>query len=79
MGIVEVDVGGTHLFKVQRDTLCKVQNSKLAQLFFNKQLLFQTTDGRVFIDRNGEIFSLVLDYLRNDGRMGDIEDKYILS
>ena len=64
--VIELNVGGlTEGFKTSRDMLCKDPNSYLAELFSGKQSL-RKIDGKVFIDRNPQIFTYVLDYLRND-------------
>ena len=40
--------------------------SKLAGLFDGSYDLIKHEDGRVFLDRNGEIFGHLLDYLRSE-------------
>jgi len=63
--IIELNVGGTHKLAIAKATLCKVENSGLSTMFNGKHKL-KTHKGQFFIDRDGEIFSKVLSYLRND-------------
>eukprot|EP01022_Parablepharisma_sp_SALTPOND_P004910 TRINITY_DN121260_c0_g1_i1.p2 TRINITY_DN121260_c0_g1~~TRINITY_DN121260_c0_g1_i1.p2 ORF type:complete len:520 (+),score=32.50 TRINITY_DN121260_c0_g1_i1:1891-3450(+) len=63
--IVELNIGGTHKLVSTKATLCKAQGSALAAMFSGKHKL-KTHKGRVFIDRDGEAFCMVLSYLRNN-------------
>lgn len=62
--IVDLDIGGTHRVTTSKKTLCKFPNSSLAALFSGRHKL-QVHNSRYFIDREGEIFMLVIEYLRN--------------
>lgn len=62
--IVDLNVGGS-LYSTTRSTLCRYPDSKLAMLFSGQQELRRRPDGRVFIDRDGEMFKYVLHYLRD--------------
>ena len=48
-----------------RNILCQVVDSKLAEMF-NGTYPLKELDGEVFLDRNGAVFALVLDYLRSE-------------
>ena len=48
-----------------RTVLCQVIDSKLASIFDGSYPL-KEIDGSIFLDRNGEVFANVLDYLRSD-------------
>ena len=62
--IIDIDVGGTHFPSTTRSTLIKYKNSALAQLFSGNYALAQK-GGKVFIDREGEPFVNVINYLRS--------------
>ena len=62
--IIDIDVGGTHFPSTTRSTLIKYKNSALAQLFSGNYTLTQK-GGKVFIDREGEPFVNVINYLRS--------------
>ena len=63
---VLLDVGGS-LFKTSRTTLIAVPGSMLEAMFSGRHTIAAGEDGRVFIDRDGEHFGLVLNFLRNCG------------
>ncbi|KAM7540926.1 hypothetical protein Aperf_G00000046790 [Anoplocephala perfoliata] len=64
--LVDLNVGGCY-YTTQLSTLQSVSGSRLSKWFseFPPKVLPLDKKGRVFIDRNGEIFSYILDYLRN--------------
>lgn len=66
MEVVELNVGG-RLFTTTRSTLCKHSGSMLAAMFSGDMQPAQTdTQGRLFIDRNGDWFAVILSYLRDE-------------
>jgi hypothetical protein len=71
-GVLEINVGG-RVFATRRSTLAAVRGSRLAELFGEGSPAFATAsrdhDGRVFLDRDGEHFGHVLDYLRRGGQL----------
>ena len=71
-GVLEINVGG-RVFVTRRSTLAAVRDSRLAELFGEGSAVFTTAsrdhDGRVFLDRDGEQFGYVLDYLRRAGQL----------
>jgi len=60
---VKLDVGGTMLSS-SRTTLTSMPGSMLDAMFSGRHTLEEDDDGRVFIDRDGAAFKLVLEYLR---------------
>jgi hypothetical protein len=71
-GILEINVGG-RVFSTRRSTLAAVKGSRLGELFGERSAAFETAerdaDGRVFLDRDGDSFAHVLDYLRRAGQL----------
>jgi hypothetical protein len=67
----ELNVGG-RVFATRRATLTMETGSMLANLF-DESSAFDEVDrdpsGRVFLDRDGDSFAVVLDYLRRAGRL----------
>ena len=51
---------------IGRATLTSVEGSKMAEMFLEGVLLKKVKGGKVFIDRNPQIFAHVIDYLRTD-------------
>lgn len=68
--VVKLNVGGRALM-CSKQTLCKYPLSLLGLLFSgNSRPLERLEDGSVFIDRNGEVFSVLLEWLRGGGGSG---------
>ena len=61
--IVDLNIGGTHHITTSRSTLCSVKDSSLAAMFSGRHKL-TIHNGRIFIDRDGEAFCLMLSFLR---------------
>src|SRR5690242_7992587 len=61
--LVEVNVGGT-IFTTFVSTLTKHPSSMLAAMFSGRHPLVRDKEGRPFLDRNPELFKLILEYLR---------------
>ena len=61
---VKLDVGGT-IYHSSRTTLTSVPGSMLEAMFSGRHAVEEDEDGRVFIDRDGATFKLVLEYLRS--------------
>lgn len=66
-GIIDLEIGGTHKIATNRTTLTKYHSSLLAMMFSGLQPL-TLHHGKVFIDRDGEPFKMMIDYLRS-GKM----------
>ena len=64
-GTVWLDVGGTHQLKTGVDVLCSVEGSLMAKMFSGRHELRQDEAGTIFIDRDGETFLTLVNYLRN--------------
>lgn len=71
--IIDLDIGGTHKITTTRSTLCSVKDSTLAAMFSGRHKL-SLHNGRIFLDRDGETFCLVIQFLRN-GKVPFFSDK----
>ena len=71
--IIDLDIGGTHKITTTRSTLCMAKDSTLAAMFSGRHNL-SIHNGRVFIDRDGETFCLIITYLRS-GKLPIFESK----
>lgn len=63
--IIELNVGGRH-FITTLTTLLKDPDSMLSSMFSGRHRIETDREGRYFVDRDGEIFHIILEYLRND-------------
>ena len=70
--IVELNVGGKEDLCVRKSTLCHVEGSALAAMFSGRHTL-QTKNNRVFIDRNPLAFNMMIDFIRNQGELHEIQ------
>ncbi len=71
--IFQINIGGTHVLAVTKSILCRASGSALAAMFSGRHKLKQYK-GKVFIDRDGEAFRLMVSYLRN-GKIPPMADK----
>jgi hypothetical protein len=62
--IVKLDIGGT-FYTTTRSTLCKYTDSMLAAMFSGNFPVCEF-EGRAFIDRDGELFKYILQFLRTN-------------
>ncbi|XP_063420346.1 BTB/POZ domain-containing protein KCTD14-like [Mytilus trossulus] len=62
--VVKLNVGGRH-FETRLETLRKYPESMLGVMFSGRYKLDLTDDGRYFIDRNGDYFEHILEFLRD--------------
>ncbi len=62
--IVKLNVGGRH-FATTRTTLTSHPDSVLAKMFSDPNPAMLDEEGRYFIDRDGEVFKVILEYLRS--------------
>ena len=74
---IKLDVGGKY-FNTSTATLTKEADSMLASMFSGRFPIKKDEEGRVFIDRDGSVFDIILDYLR-DGEFEAPEDTKILN
>jgi hypothetical protein len=63
LDVVELNVGG-HIFTTTPQTLKSQPQSLLAELFAEDYPAKLDLEGRVFIDRSGEMFEEILEFLR---------------
>ena len=70
--IVKLNVGGHKDIDVRKSTLTQVKGSALEAMFSGRHQL-QTVDGRVFIDRDPGTFKMVIEFIRNQGNMSEIQ------
>lgn len=61
--IIDLNIGGTHKITTSKQTLTSVKDSSLAAMFSGRYPVSKH-NGRVFIDRDGEAFCLMLSFLR---------------
>ena len=66
--IIRLNVGGVS-YDTTKSTLCRVPS--MLESMFNGPFESKLIDGRYFIDRNGQLFQHILDYLR-DGESWDV-------
>ena len=69
--ILHLNVGGWK-FTTTLSTLCAEKGSVLEKMFSDDFTLSRDSEGAVFIDRSGEYFKFILDYLR--GSIAGIDD-----
>nr|XP_021504009.1 potassium channel regulatory protein [Meriones unguiculatus] len=62
--LVTLNVGGK-IFTTRRSTLEQFPASRLAGMVDGRDQEFKTVDGQIFVDRDGALFSSILDFLRN--------------
>ncbi|KAL1781083.1 potassium channel regulatory protein [Sigmodon hispidus] len=62
--LVTLNVGG-EIFTTRVSTLKQFPTSRLARMLDGRDQEFKTVDGQIFVDRDGALFSFILDFLRN--------------
>lgn len=62
--LVTLNVGGK-IFTTRLSTLKQFPASRLAGMLDGRDQEFKTVDGQIFVDRDGALFSFILDFLRN--------------
>ena len=66
MEVVELNVGG-RVFVTTESTFCKDSNSMLATMFSGQMKpAHKDSQGRFFIDRDGDLFAKIMSYLRGE-------------
>jgi hypothetical protein len=63
-GVIILNVGGRE-FQTSVDTLTREKNTFFTALFSENWKLEKDDRGRLFIDRNGDLFAEILDYMRS--------------
>ena len=61
-------MGGNKDFEIRKNTLCHVRGSALEAMFSGRHCL-QSSDSRVFIDRDPKAFRMMIDFIRNNGQL----------
>ena len=57
--VLEINVGGSSEIQVRKSLLCKIPGTKLESMFTSKS-------GKVYLDRNPETFTMMINFLKND-------------
>jgi len=70
---IKLDVGGTK-FSTSLTTLTSQPGSMLAAMFSGRYALKKDEDGSYFIDRNGQLFEPILEWLRNPVNVPQCKD-----
>ncbi|CAF1044290.1 unnamed protein product [Rotaria magnacalcarata] len=73
-GKVLLDIGGRH-FSTTVDTLTNEKNTFFTALFSKNWQLEKDNEGRIFIDRNGDLFVEILEFMRNPNEFILPEDR----
>ena len=63
--VITLNVGGTKNIMTERDVLCLVQESRLAA-YFSGVTEVKKINEECFLDRDGDTFLHVINYLRNN-------------
>ena len=72
--VVDLNIGGSHQMTCSIDVLKSDKGSDLEKLF-SGDFKHKVIDGKVFLDRDGDTFKQVLNFLRNGGKqMGTEQD-----
>ena len=66
--VISLDVGGTHHIKTNLELLTSVDGSLLQKMFSGKHDVPKNERGYIFLDRDGETFLTIVNYLRNHRR-----------
>jgi hypothetical protein len=61
--VIELNVGGRH-FTTYKDTLCAFEGSMIEAMFSGRHPTAKDAKGRYFVDRDGDMFAIVLNFLR---------------
>ena len=75
--LLTLDIGGQMTIKVSRSVLTRVKGSALEAMFSGRHTLKVTNDGAIFIDRDADVFQIIIGYLRNGCRVPPIRDEFL--
>ncbi len=75
--VLELNVSGvTQGFVVKKALLCSVQGSALEAMFSGRHKL-KTINDKIFVDRDSDMFRMIISYLRNNQQYPKIEDRTV--
>lgn len=75
--IVQLNVSGvTNGFTVRKSLLCSKHGSSLQAMFSGRHSL-NKIDGKIFMDRDPDVFRLLISYLRNNESISEIQDPFL--
>lgn len=65
--VLSLNIGGTHELMTTKKVLCEgvAKGSKLAELFSDHTNNLATVDSKIFLDRDGKTFQILINFLRN--------------
>lgn len=75
--LLTLDVGGQCKLKVTRSVLTRVKGSALEAMFSGRHTLKLTNEGAIFIDRDADVFQIIIGYLRNGCWIPPIKDEFL--
>jgi len=71
---VELNVSGNKDFEIRKSTLCHVPGSVLEAMFSGRHTLDKKNE-KVFIDRDPKAFKMMIDFIRNNGKLYEDQEK----
>ena len=70
-----LDIGGKETIKVSRSLLTRVKGSALEAMFSGRHQLKALPNGAIFVDRDADVFEMVITYLRRGCKYPTIADQ----
>ena len=68
MEVVSLNIGGTHHIQTDKQVLTLCEGSNLAKIFSGMHEV-KKIDDEIFLDRDGQAFETLVNYLRNDRKV----------
>ena len=62
--ILDLNVGGAVGIQVSKNILCQVPETPLESMFSGR-FNYKKIEGKIFVDRDPDIFKLIINYMRN--------------
>ena len=75
--ILTLDISGEKTVKVSRALLTQVKGSSLDAMFSGRHTLNVQQNGAIFVDRDADVFLMVISFLRNGCRIPVIADEFL--